>query len=110
VRREIGAQVCDEIDHWLKGVLMGASRVGKFDWIYLDSRATSLACSPNRSTIGVEFAIRSIQVLVFFVLRRIHCSIISEGRNGGLFVGDASVLALDHDIRGHYTIMVPGLD
>jgi hypothetical protein len=88
---------------------MGASGVGKFDWIL--SRFTSKEFGmQSKSTIGVDFAIRSIQVLVSFVLRRIHCSIIGEGRNEGLFVGDASLLALDHDIRGRYTIMVPMLD
>ena len=49
---------------------------------------------------------------VSLVLRCIDCLFICEGCNGGSFVGvgGASVLALDHDIRGRYSITVPGLD
>jgi hypothetical protein len=62
VRREISTQACDEYDDWLKGVLIVVSGVGKFDWIL--SRFTSKEFGlESKSTIGVEFAICSIQVL-----------------------------------------------
>jgi hypothetical protein len=62
VCREIGAQVVDEIDDWLKGVLIGVCGVGKFDWIL--SRFTSKEFGlESKSMIGVELAICYIQVL-----------------------------------------------
>jgi hypothetical protein len=62
VCREIGAQVVDEIDDWLKGVLIGVCGGGKFDWIL--SRFTSKEFGlESKSMIGVELAICYIQVL-----------------------------------------------
>ena len=62
MRREIGAQAGDEINDWLKGVLIGVSGGGKFDWIL--SRFTSKEFGlESKSTIGVEFVICYIQVL-----------------------------------------------
>jgi hypothetical protein len=45
--KEIGVQVGDEYEDMLRVVLMGASGVGKFDWILSRFTRTSLACSPN---------------------------------------------------------------
>jgi len=61
VHREIGAQVGDEYDNLFKVVLTGDSGVGKSDLL---SGFTCIEYFPeSKSTIGVECATRSIQVL-----------------------------------------------
>lgn len=56
VRREVGAQAGDGYDDLLKGVLMGDSGVGKSD-------PRNEFCVVSKSTIGVGFGTRCIQVL-----------------------------------------------
>ena len=61
VRTEMAHKADDEYDYLFKVVLIGDSGVGKSNLLSRFTR--NEFCLESKSTIGVEFATRSIQVL-----------------------------------------------
>jgi hypothetical protein len=92
----------DEYDYLFKVVLIGDSGVGKSNLLSRFTR--NEFCLESKSTIGVEFATRSIQVLCFSCAGAVFCiPIIEAVESSGHHITDRSwIRAAESGDRVHW--------